>query len=174
MKRRDALSSFGLGLASMVSMPAWASNWQKSTLPSGGFLTIEEQNLLTELTETIIPSTDTPGAKSLGIPAFIELILKDCYKPADQNAFKKGIEKTDELAKNTFGKAFVDCNSSQKQHILKGMPINDDANLKKFYNVLRSLTVRAYTSSEHYMVNVQKWEFAPARYIGCVDLKITK
>jgi hypothetical protein len=57
MKRRDALSSFGLGLASMVSMPAWASNWQKSTLPIGGFLNIEEQNLLTELTETIIPST---------------------------------------------------------------------------------------------------------------------
>jgi Gluconate 2-dehydrogenase subunit 3 len=171
MKRRDALSSFGLGLASIVSMPAWANKWQKDSPPSSGFLNFEEKNLLTELSETIIPTTDTPGAKSLGVPTFIELMLKDCYTTTDQKAFKKGLEKTDELAKNTFGKAFTDCNASQKLHILKGMQINDDADLKKFYNVLRGLTVRAYTSSEHYMVNVQKWEFAPARYIGCVDIK---
>ena len=172
MKRRDALSSFGLGLATMLSTPAWAHNWKKASLPSNiGFLNLEQQSQLTALTETIIPTTDTPGAEAIGIPQFIELMLKDCYKPAEQKAFKKGFDKTEDLAKATFGKAFAACNTAQKQHILKSMEINDDPELRQFYSVLRNLSIRAYTSSEHYMINVKKWEFAPARYLGCVDLK---
>ncbi len=172
MKRRDALSSFGLGLATMLSAPAWANNWKKDTLPSRiGFLNVEQQSLLTALTETIIPTTDTPGAEAIGIPQFIEIMLKDCYKPAEQKAFKKGFDKTEDLAKATFGKAYGACNAVQKQHVLKSMEISDDAELRKFYSLLRNLSIRAYTTSEHYLLNVQKWEFAPARYIGCVDLK---
>ena len=42
------------------------------------FLTTNQANTLAELTETILPRTTTPGAKDVGVPQFIDKVLKNC------------------------------------------------------------------------------------------------
>ena len=43
------------------------------------------------LAEAIIPETDTPGAIAAGVPGWIEVIVKDCLDPADQEVITVGL-----------------------------------------------------------------------------------
>ena len=43
--------------------------------------------LVSEVAAIIIPKTDTPGAKEVGVPAFIDQLIKQCYKKEDQDRF---------------------------------------------------------------------------------------
>jgi hypothetical protein len=171
MKRRELLTSLGIGFGGLISLPSWANNWTQEAIKSPNFLNAESKALLSEICNTIIPKTDTPGALEVGVPDYIELIVKDCLQTSEQESFKKGMLEIEEIAKETFGKSFVECNAKQKLHLLNGLDLNDDQDLKKYFSQLKWLTIRGYTSSEYYLVNVKNFEFAPARYFGCVDLK---
>ena len=92
------------------------------------------------------------------------------HKPADQEKFKKGLAKINELSISLFGKSFGDSSTQQKLHLLQGFGMSSDENLKFFMDATKRYAVRAYTTSEYYQVNVAKFEFAPARYHGCVPL----
>ena len=46
---------------------------------------------LDEVAETILPETDTPGAKAANTGAFIALMVSDTYSPEEQNAFFAGM-----------------------------------------------------------------------------------
>lgn len=82
-------------------------------------LSAEQQTLLAELAETIIPTTSTPGAKEAQVPAFIQLALKDCYPDRQQKHFQKGLSAVDDDSKKTYGKAFVDLAPAQREAVLK-------------------------------------------------------
>ncbi len=48
--------------------------------------------LLTELAETIIPATDTPGAKEAGAVDFMMPMLNECTDTKTLNRFIKGLQ----------------------------------------------------------------------------------
>lgn len=171
MKRREVFSSLTLGFVSAVSLPSWANNWSPKNLKSDNLkFNLSEESLFEAICEAIIPETDTPGAKTLEIPKFVKLMVTDMHKTADQEKFKKGLSKVNDISVSLFGKSFEDSDSSQKLHLLKGFGMSSDPNLKFFVEATKNYAVRAYTTSEYYLVNVAKFEFAPARYHGCVPL----
>ena len=47
---------------------------------------------LDEVAETILPATDTPGAKAAGVGAFMTVFVSDCYTPEEQASFREGME----------------------------------------------------------------------------------
>ena len=47
--------------------------------------------LLNEIAETIIPATDTPGAKAAKVGEFMKTIVTDCYNEKQQLAFGAGL-----------------------------------------------------------------------------------
>jgi Gluconate 2-dehydrogenase subunit 3 len=54
-------------------------------------LTADQRKIMAEVAEHIIPKTSTPGSKDAGVPDFIEMMLKDCYKKPEQESFAAGI-----------------------------------------------------------------------------------
>lgn len=171
MKRRDLLSSLALSTLGIISLPSWANAWQGKNL-KGNPLRLQSLELtnLDQLAETIIPETKTPGAKTLEIAKFINKMIADTYIKADQDKFKVGLQKIEELSNVVYGSTFEKTSNAQKIHMLEGMKLSTDTNQKWFYNTLKGLSVWAYTSSEYYMTTIDKFEFAPARYSGCVPL----
>src|SRR6185436_9073103 len=125
MDRREAIQRTAMMLGYAVSAPAIMGilNGCKTTPDLAFkpvFLSEDVARTIAEVAEIIIPKTDTPGAKDVGVPAFIDLMLKDCYTKEDQDRFIKGAMDFDADAKATYGDGFVYCSpDKQKELVLK-------------------------------------------------------
>src|SRR3981081_705488 len=58
-------------------------------------LNASQQALVTEIAEMIIPETDTPGATSVKVPQFIDLILTEWSSDDERKAFLDGLNDID-------------------------------------------------------------------------------
>lgn len=74
--------------------------------------------LLDEIGDTIIPVTDTPGAKAARIGEFMKVMITDCYAETEQKAFMTGIGALEEACKKTHGQTFMDCSPQQRHELL--------------------------------------------------------
>ena len=171
MERRTAIKGLALSLGSLVSLPAWASGWNPATIGTTLKPTIGNEALLAELVETIIPTTDTLGAKGLGVHKFIQTMLADCFDKKAQDSFDKKLGEIDPLSMKTYEKPFAACDATQRLSLLQTLAQSPDKETVGFYRTLRGLTVQGYTSSEYYMTRFTDYEMAPARFYGCVPVK---
>ena len=171
MKRRIALKSLAASFGALVILPAWAENW---TLPKvmlkSPLLNPNQADLLTDVVATIIPEGTIPGAKALGVPAFIQKMIADCYEKTVQEDFKNGLDTIEKTAQQTYSQAFANLAISQKQDLLKSLGASTDSKTKEFYSAVKSLTIQGYTTSEYVMVKHLKYVMAPGHYYGCVQV----
>lgn len=171
MQRRNAIKNLSLAFGGLVALPSWASNWTPDSIGKVSNLSYNDDALLGEIVETIIPETSTPGAKSLKVHQFAMRMVNDCYGEEPQKTFKEGLKKTEELAQQTYQKSFVACDATQRKALLNKMLDSSDNTTKQFANLIKRLTIQGYTNSEYYMVNVIKFNMAPGFYHGCVPVK---
>src|SRR3954469_5820977 len=52
----------------------------------------ERAAMLEALVDTVLPATDTPGAREARVHLFVDLALRDCYTPAEQKLVFDGLE----------------------------------------------------------------------------------
>ena len=169
IERRIALKQMALAVGSLIALPVWASNWTPATAqPLKPFLSTGQAALLTDIAETLIPASDTPGAKALGVPAFIQKMLEDCYEPSVQEAVKTGLGTVETLANAQFGKSFAAGDAAQRQAILTTMATSAETPWKDFVALVKNLTIQGYTTSEYVMTKHLNYVMAPGHYYGCV------
>jgi hypothetical protein len=171
MQRRSALKNLAMTIGGLVSLPAWASGWTPESIGKSNLVTLDEESLLGEIVETIIPETDTPGAKSLKVHQFALRMINDCYGEQAQTILKQGLALTDATAQQTYSKSFADCDKSQRKDVLTKTGASTDPAGKPFVDMIKGLTIQGYTNSEYYLVNVQKFNMAPGFYHGCVPVQ---
>ena len=91
--RRTALAGvvamFGAGVFAPIARAAGAAQASKIPVisegaPSAAVFTPAQRALVSALSERVIPTTDTPGAITAGVPAFIEKLLADWGSPGDR------------------------------------------------------------------------------------------
>lgn len=75
-------------------------------------------HLLDEIAETIIPATDTPGAKAARVGKFMEVMVRDCYTPAQQVAFMQGLTSFSAQCVAAMGRDFVRLSPQQRHAYL--------------------------------------------------------
>ena len=83
--------------------------------------------LLDEVGETILPKTNTPGAKEAHVGAYMAAMVNDCYPAADQKVFHEGIKKLDDASKGMHNVSFMKATPEQRKSLL----INLDEEAKK-------------------------------------------
>jgi hypothetical protein len=132
----------------------------------------EQQKLVAELSETIIPKTDTPGAKDTYTHLFVLKMLDDCTAKEDQQQFVKGLNAFDKLAKKKFDTGFVQCTAQQKEamisNITEDKEVPEDA--AAFYITMKKLTVQGYMTSQYYLTNVRIYKLVPGKFYGCIPV----
>jgi hypothetical protein len=143
------------------------------------FLTQDQARLVSEIAEIIIPKTDTPGAKDVGVPGFVDIMLKECFKPEDQENFIKGLKEFDDGARTTMGDLFLDLDAQKQADYVK--QVHDDAvtagkdpenndKPRAFILTLKELTLVGFFTSEPGATQVLQYEAVPGAYNGCVPL----
>src|SRR5688572_19884855 len=77
-------------------------------------LTTDERTLIGEVSELIIPTTDTGGALAAGVPDFVKMMLSDWFNAAERENFIAGLHEFSAGAFNKYGKKFGGLTASQK------------------------------------------------------------
>ena len=81
MDRREAIKRAALLVGGSIMMPDILKAWTSPTITNKAFrISLTQDQTLAELCETIIPTTDTPGAKAAGVADFVKKMLADCYE----------------------------------------------------------------------------------------------
>lgn len=105
MNRREAVQRITFLLGGAISAPLMAGI-AGERLNFGPSLAVSDQQeaLLAEVADVIIPTTGTPGAKAAGAEKFIVRVMRDCYVMEDQKKFYDGLAKVDALVKKPIPK----------------------------------------------------------------------
>ena len=133
----------------------------------------DQERLLEELTVTLIPSSDTPGAKEIAAHLFVWKMLDDCAPPGDSAKFLRGMHLFDAAARQMGGKSFALLEPGARERLLQAIESGKlpDGDLKFFYSTAKRLTILAYSSSQYFLTRVQVYELVPGRWHGCVPVQ---
>jgi gluconate 2-dehydrogenase gamma chain len=112
MNRRELLQRAALLTGSAIAVPGVLSVLEgcSDKQSAGGqslAFSAEQRATIEEIAEIMIPRTSTPGAKDVGVPAFIEAVLRDVYPDDDQHDFLNGLQEFETQARRAHGKAFM-------------------------------------------------------------------
>ena len=140
----------------------------KATLiASGGILVgcrndrASDQALMEEIADTLLPTTaGSPGAKAAGTGAAMNLILSDCYKPADQRAVREALARFRAGANNFLGLSRAD-----RETFVRSV------GRQAWFAPVRDLALGAYLSSETGMTKALRYVRVPGKYVGCMPLE---
>lgn len=183
MDRREAIKRTAWIMGGVVSAPA-IMGILKGCAPKPGidwkplFFSPEQATLVSQVAEIIIPKTDTPGAKDTGVPAFIDLILKDVYSKEDQDRYVNGLKAFDDGANKEYGDAFVDLDAEQQQAYVKKLhdeAIQTERNTnpspkRPFILMTKELTMLGFFTSEVGATKVLQYDPVPGAYKGCIPV----
>ena len=133
MNRRSSIKTLLIISVGASLLPSCLHEEKKTSLSLKNIkIDSNDEELLAEISETIIPKTDTPGAKDLSAHLFALMMVDDCCAPADQDKFVKGLNDFEEFSKKKFDKSFLKCTRSQKKEILQSIEskqgISDNVN----------------------------------------------
>lgn len=141
-----------------------------------------QADLVSAIAEIIIPRTDTPGAKEVGVPAFIDLILKDAYRKAERERFFAGLKDFEALSLRQHRQSFLSLTPEQQQGLVQR--VHDDAvdierkraartgpPQRPFILMMKELTLLGFFTSQVGATQVLQHESIPGRYQACVPLK---
>lgn len=123
MERRDLLKMIAAatGMA-FVGAEAWAAGGASSAASEASVdFSSKDVQLLDEIAETILPATQTPGAKAAGCGAVMATFIRDCYEPAQQQLVKAGLVDIRALAKHQFNNDFLALTAAQKLTLLQAL-----------------------------------------------------
>jgi hypothetical protein len=154
--RREALRRAALVLGGVLSAPLAAgvlAGCEARGVPDGTWrprvLTPRQAELVASITDQILPDTDTPGARAVGVHRFIDALLAESYSAAERERFVTGLV---ELGRQR----------AQLERL--------DREAQPFFRSLKELTLVGYYTSEVGATRELHHAPVPGRFDGCVPL----
>jgi gluconate 2-dehydrogenase gamma chain len=189
MNRREVLQRVAMLMGGAISAPAVLAVLNGcSPKPSAGwqplFLSKEEGAMVEDVAELILPRTTTPGAREVGVPAFIDVILKDVYPTEDQARFVSGLKDFDTQAQSAHGKPFLQLQPAQRMSFLqqvhdaaaaaekvqadKDVPAGERK--RPFVLMMKELTLLGFFTSQIGATQVLQYVAVPGGFQACIPI----
>ncbi|WP_113663310.1 gluconate 2-dehydrogenase subunit 3 family protein [Pedobacter nanyangensis] len=169
MERRTAIRHMALLCASAMLLPSCFNHQQEASIPLQQIaISAKQEQLLAELVETIIPKTDTLGAKDLGLHLFVLKMVDDCLPQKEQQQFMDGLQTFED--KTIGGTKFAESSNQHKINLLKEImePRYKESNLQFFLKEVRKQTLKGYQQSEYVMTKLRPYILVPGHFSGSV------
>lgn len=167
MNRRAALRTLLYIAGGTLVLPACFRESGKASIDLTNLsITESDEQLLAELTETLIPATDTPGGKELLLHLFVLKMVDDCHTPEEQEQFTKGLSAFSSWSRKELGAEFTVADADRRTALLSKIDDNADEDLKQFFSTTKRRAIQGYLNSQYVMTNLVKYELIPGRYNG--------
>jgi Gluconate 2-dehydrogenase subunit 3 len=182
MNRREAVSRVALLMgATVIGAEFFLSGCKASDKKTAATLDFKPEDVayLDEIAETIIPTTNTPGAKAAGVGTFMTVMVKDCYDGNNQKVFLEGMTKLDDACHKMHDQSFMKATAEQRKALLisvDGEQKEYNKNKKKddpahYFAQMKQLTLLGYFTSKIGATEALRYEAVPGRYDGCLPYK---
>ena len=169
MNRREAIKKTALLSGGMILLnhSLFGQNSSLST-PINVTFGPKQERLLQMVVDTLIPKTDTPGAKELKVDHFVLLMVNDCHSEKAQTAFYSGLHNLDVFTEKYFGQSFALCDTDTRVEALNSVNKKSDANpeLQAFIKITKSRTIQGYLESNYVMTELLPHKMIPDPYDG--------
>src|SRR6266581_9320680 len=178
------------GLAGCKAREVPEGAWTPSALSA------EQADLVATIAEHILPETDTPGARAVGVHRFIDAMLADSFPDEERQHFLAGLSDVDARAQRSCGRAFLRCATLEQRAVLDQLdreafaataslpdrlpetpgsrPGSDTDPGRKFgvpfFRTMKELTLVGYYTSEAGATRELRHAPVPGRFEGCVPL----
>ncbi len=183
MERREAIKYTTLFLGTTLSASTIAALIEGCTVDSSdqwkpAFFSQEEIAFLLSLAETILPTTETPGAKEALVHRYLDTIRPLRYKTEENEAFRQALKSFIDEAKAALGTSLHKASENKRLAWVVTTDKNAfDAILDKkeipeadrpFYLTLKEQILAGYFSSEAVAKNYFAFDPIPGRYDPCI------
>jgi gluconate 2-dehydrogenase gamma chain len=185
MNRRELLQRVALLMGGTLSAPAVLAVLNGcSAKPSAGwhplFLSQEEGAMVEDVADLILP-----GAREAGVPAFIDVILKDAYPSEDQVRFVSGLKDFDEEVQRAHGKPFLQLPGQERMRVLQqvhdtaaGFEKTEQAakdtpageRKRPFVLMMKELTLLGFFTSQVGVTQVLQYDPVPGGFQACIPI----
>jgi hypothetical protein len=189
LTRREAIKSMAILMGATVVGPRLLAGQFGLQTPMD--FSDADIALLDEISETIIPATNIPGAKAAKVGAFIAMMVADCYGGAAQKAFRDGLTKLPADYEARYFEKFIGGQAANRTQFLNALDTEQrkyTATIKRkldefsnvvsteevsphYFRIMRELTILGYFSSEIGSTKAVKYLEVPGRYDGNVPYK---
>lgn len=158
-------------LAGCVTQPTG----DKATSAPNSLFKQSDITLLDEIAETILPETDTPGAKAAGVGPFIAMMVVDTYYEGDQQIVRDGLKSLQARSQSAYGKQFQDVTAAQRLTLVEKLDTEQHSYMEAweegapvhFFRMLKELTLLGYFTSEIGYTQAMRYIESPGRYDPC-------
>ncbi|SMO62198.1 gluconate 2-dehydrogenase subunit 3 family protein [Fodinibius sediminis] len=177
IKRLAFLSGGALSLSTVAGIMGGCTSKSNS---SGSFspqtLTDAQNDLVIQLSERIIPATDTPGAQAARVNEYIDLMLTEWNTKEEREHFLDGLDRVNELSNQQYDHDFIDLEEADQIALLEELeqqaldepnPV-PDSDLKPFFDMMKEFTVVGYYTSEIGASEELNLNLIPGYYDACL------
>jgi hypothetical protein len=186
MDRREAIKQAALisgfamsGSMMTVLLQSCQSDATPVTEPwTPAFFTEEEGLALAEIGETILPKTDTPGARDALVHEYIDQAVAACMDEEDQEKFKTGFTALLADCQQEHQKSFVECDAPTRlaflnkqdkasREFMDANPDLENEDIPFFIN-LKQMILFGYFTAEKVGTEVTAYLPIPGGYEPCM------
>ena len=150
-------------------------------LPKPSLLSASQLAIVSGVVDVMIPRTDTPGALDVGVPAFIDLMLKDVYTQPERDRYLAGLAELDAAAVSGNGQTFVALELPQRAALVRKFhdaAVSEERRQhsaqthlqRPFVLLTKELTLLGFFTSEVGATQVLQYIAIPGAYHGCLPL----
>lgn len=181
MNRKKAILSIfliGGGAAASYSGYRW---YRMNHTPDMAFLD-NNKALVADLAETIIPKTDTPGAKEAMVHEYIITAIKEGSDRKTQNSFIDGLKDVAGYSDSNYSKTFTQLTKQQQYEVVKHFQekgknfggimgkIKNKVLGKSFFAILKEYSAIGYCTSKLGATQALAYDFIPGKYVACMPV----
>jgi hypothetical protein len=176
----------------LAAMPDAAAQASAAVQGVGAF-TAADVAFLDEVAETILPETNTPGAKAARTGAFMALMVTDAYTPGNQQIFRDGMRRIEEACQREHAVSFVLARPEQRLVLLQRLDAERQAEVDAreamrrsrapavsspppdatvhYFRLIKELALLGYFTSEIGYKQAMRYIETPGRYDPCAPHK---
>ena len=176
LTRREAIKRTAamLGIALTPSLIAGIARAQTNRAAGAAdapkYLNAKQASIAGAVAERILPRTDTPGARDVGVPAFLDLMYGEFMTPEEKQTFARGLDEVESASRATHQRDFAQVSPEQQDKILHAIAEASQAKEKTFFHLMKDLTLLGYFTSEEVGRNVTHYDPIPGKFQGCIPL----
>ncbi len=139
--------------------------------------------LIAEMCETIIPRTDTPGAKDAKVEEYIIHMIRTQMSRADSNKMIDGLKKVEKYSLDQYGKNFTRCSLDERTTTLLALSkspgmlkfprlekLKERISGGSFMDMFKNLAVIGFCTSELGATQCLSYIHIPVDFIPCMPL----